>query len=239
MSDQEPAKVMRYLCWANKMREDAPRYQADNCGGLPRYVDESDYLAIEQAHAGVTAKLAELETNHARLLDIHVAITSYCPIQDDDTSVADAVGRLKAERDALIADNAALDGAIIKFLEDISYLPPWESAGVLWAQKCQNLNRARLGYSQWGTALLEEVKALKEQIEDHASALALERGCRPIVAKQIKTLEQTITALVEALEAARNELGVPQLGCPMSVANAAKIIKTVLASPEVTKWRTK
>ena len=183
MSDQQPAKVMRY--WATAL------FKADTDGGSPvelycRVVAEADYTALEQAHAEVTAKLpTEAEKLYfalgrsciERILQADVT----CEPQGDVLLCLEAIIR---ERDALRADNEAL----------FELLRQWEGSPVLAHESKPRLTQPKEGLvvatahalqdHHPGTVLLEEIAVLKGRLETFEKAQAeMRKSAKPAVVK--------------------------------------------------------
>ena len=182
----EPAKVTRYAVHLAGEIMEVPEGQPVS-RGYNDMVYTRDYLALKQAHA-------KLQAYNARLLEISVACAVHCPMEGDDMTVADSVGRMKAERDALRADNAAL----VRTTKDAIMFSEFHELLIM------------LDKLHPGTALLEEVKALKEQVAQFSKAMnpsgepsSFENDLYHLeqcVLPQWNGMKQTLTALVGALE---------------------------------------
>ena len=227
MSNEQPAKVMRYCSLqhghhiAHPAVSECDSNASDECFVLACVFDAltADYAAFELANTELVTELERIKSEMAGVYEMDM--------NDQHRQVRE----LRAERDALRADNAAL----VREIEDYRGPQDDENSAI------ERLGRiARLPHA--GTALLEEIAVLKEKYQNLVEWYDDYNGtpCEQIRHKQqVEELTALVTALVGALEKAINLLN-KQTYRPLDHEDDIVEImqmQALLASPEVAKWK--
>jgi len=112
-------------------------------GEVERLTRELSFYSDAFDRAAKRATQTEAERDRA-LSDLHERTTQLNRLEGELSKAIGAIQEIGVKRDRALTELARLREATLKFMSDIEYLPPWESAGTSWAEKIRILHKAAL-----------------------------------------------------------------------------------------------